>query len=76
MRENTPEEIAFQTEVLDAFIKYDDRLGFPVMADVMMAWLIHEMRQRMGGRLTYWRFLTIMTKTWNDLTKAKRQGLL
>lgn len=76
MRKNTLEEMAFQAEVVKVFCKYDSTLGFAVMCDVMLAWLIHEMRERMKGRLTYWQFLKIMTKTWNSLTRAKRAGLI
>ena len=69
-------EMEFQQEVVDAFIKYDSELGFPAMADNILAWLINEMRTRGKGNFTYWQFLKIMTKTWNDLTRLKRDSLI
>lgn len=74
-RLNTPTEMEFQEEIVDAFEKYHDSLGFPVMADVLITWFIHTMREQMQGRLTYFQFIKIMTKTWRDVTRLKYQEL-
>ena len=76
MRKNSPLEMGFQLEIIQVFEKYDAELGFPAMADNLLAWLIHEMRDRMKGKLTYFSFIVIMTKTWNDLTRLKKAGLI
>lgn len=73
MRFNTPREMEFQKRIVDVFIEYDD-IGFPQMADVMLAWVIHEMRLREKGRLTYWQFIKIVTLTWRDLTKLQARN--
>lgn len=73
MRENTDTEMQFQHEIIEVFKKYDKTLGFAIMGDVMIAWLINEMRYR---GMTFFAFLKVMTKTWKDLTTLRKKGLV
>jgi hypothetical protein len=75
MRNNTPMEMSFQHEIIDAFKQYDSDLGFTVMADVTLAWLVATIQKELPN-LTYWDFIKLMSKTWFDISRAKRKGLI
>ena len=74
MRENNKVENAFQTEIAEVFVKYARSLSFPVMLDVLMAWLVHNV-QYLLPTLGKEKFLEIAGMTWNSVEEANKQGV-
>jgi hypothetical protein len=71
VRVNSLVENAFQSDIRDVFIKYNSKLSFPVMLDVLMAWLIHNVQQLLP--LNKEKFLEVAGMTWDGVEKSMKE---
>lgn len=65
MRNNTPDEMAFQKAIVQAFETGEAAgIGFPEMLDVLMAWIVYTIKERLPG-INRRIFIDLCAKTWN-----------
>ena len=73
MRANSPEEMEFQAKIQAAFEQHHNTLGFPVMLDVLLGWLLFNLKF-FHPSFTKKKLINAVKETWEEVEMLIRKG--